>query len=439
VDDLRRIVVAELTSRTTPDASDSFPIAVDLARPRATVSFVGRVHLTRARASVRAGRSPQPDLQSALEVFSRQRADYWTKSAEVLKAVADFSSGELNAAIMRICGSEPVYATVCADDLALRLGELDEAARHLLRGEVRQRPRRWRPVLRRVMEHGDMPSMLLAAECLDEMGEIGDIVRLRTFARANREAATGGLGRGLARRLAPRAHVHDLGHVAIVIGGRAVDGSSIRRKVLTLACFLLTKPGFAAARDQVLEALWPDLDPSVAVNSLNQTVYFLRRVFEPRYVEDESANYVHHDGEIVRFDTELITSQSNLCQALLERARTSLEPDDVDQVVRAYPDRFAVDFEYEDWASPYRETLHAAYLDVIEQAIRAESDAGRFDRAAKVARRAIAVDSEATPLEVALLRLYRQTGSHSAAAEQYSHYAAVSREDGIEPPPLEAL
>ncbi len=90
----------------------------------------------------------------------------------------------------------------------------------------------------------------------------------------------------------------------MLVGDRRVDGSSIRRKVLTLACFLLTRPAFTAARDQVLEALWPDLDPGVAVNSLNQTVYFLRRVFEPRYVEDESANYLHHDGEVVRFDPD---------------------------------------------------------------------------------------------------------------------------------------
>jgi hypothetical protein len=32
------------------------------------------------------------------------------------------------------------------------------------------------------------------------------------------------------------------------------------------------------------------------------------------------------------------------------------------------------------------------------------------------------------------------TGAHSAAAEQYAHYAAVMREElGIEPPPLDAL
>jgi ATP/maltotriose-dependent transcriptional regulator MalT/DNA-binding SARP family transcriptional activator len=439
VEDLRRLVLADLLSRTSNGSADGFPAGIDLARPRAIVSFAGRVHLTSARAAMRAQRSAWPELQMAIDLFTRQRADYWKNCAELVRAVAGFSANEMSAALVRICRSEPVYATVCADDLALRLGELDEAARNLVRGEVRLRPRRWRPVLRRVMAQGDRPSMLVAAACLDEVGETDDIPRLRTFARAHRDPATAGLGRGLARRLASHAHVDDLGHVGIAIGERNVDGSSIRRKVLTLACFLLTRPVFTATRDQVLEALWPDLDPGVAVNSLNQTVYFLRRIFEPRYVEDESANYVHHDGEVVRLDADLVSSQSNVCRALFERARSSLEPDEIDQVIRAYSGRFAIDFEYEDWASPFRETLHASYLDIIEQALRADSDAGRFDRAAKLARDAMAVDAEAASLETALLRLYRQTGSHAAAAEQYSHYAAVAREDGIEPPPLEAM
>jgi DNA-binding SARP family transcriptional activator len=50
------------------------------------------------------------------------------------------------------------------------------------------------------------------------------------------------------------------------------------------------------------------------------------------------------------------------------------------------------------------------------------------------------VDPDAEHLELALLRLYRLTGAHSAAAEQYAHYSAMVREElGIEPPPLESL
>jgi len=152
-------------------------------------------------------------------------------------------------------------------------------------------------------------------------------------------------------------------------------------------------------------------------------------VFEEPYREDESANYVHHDGEVVRLDVALSTSQSGACRDLIERARATLDEDLIDQLSLAYKDRFAIDFEYEDWASPFRETLHAAYLDVIEQAIRADSTAGRFDRAARLARRALDVDPDATSIEHALLLVYGGAGSHPAAAEQLSHYASSDDDD----------
>ncbi len=50
------------------------------------------------------------------------------------------------------------------------------------------------------------------------------------------------------------------------------------------------------------------------------------------------------------------------------------------------------------------------------------------------------VEPSAEQIEVFLLRLYRVTGAHSAAAEQYAHYATVMRDElGMEPPALESL
>ncbi len=58
----------------------------------------------------------------------------------------------------------------------------------------------------------------------------------------------------------------------------------------------------SATRDQVLEVLWPELEPEVAGNSLNQTVYFLRRVFEPSFTDDLTPGYVHHNSEVLWLD-----------------------------------------------------------------------------------------------------------------------------------------
>jgi DNA-binding SARP family transcriptional activator len=182
------------------------------------------------------------------------------------------------------------------------------------------------------------------------------------------------------------------------------------------------------------------LDPEIAVNSLNQTIYFLRRVFEETYSDDLSPGYVHHDSDVVWLDSELVSSRSIDCRNLIRELPNQPSPDDVDRLTRIYKGRFALDFEYEEWAAAYRDPLHAAYLEIVERSVLDDFRTGHHDRGIAIARRALEVDPSAEQIELCLLRLYRVTGAHSAAAEQYAHYAAVMRDElGVEPPPLEAL
>jgi DNA-binding SARP family transcriptional activator len=196
----------------------------------------------------------------------------------------------------------------------------------------------------------------------------------------------------------------------------------------------------SAARDQVVDALWPDQDPDAASNSLNQTVYFLRRVFEPQYAEDVSPGYVRHEADLLWLDAELIRPESEACRRAIDQARTSSSWAAIELVKERYRGRFALDFEYEEWASGYRDNLHASYLEVVERAVADASVAARYDRAIELCQRALEIDPTCEPLERQLLRLYRLTGSHAAAEEQYRHYAAVMKDElGISAPPLSEL
>ena len=431
VADERHLVLAELLSRDADRTGAWRELRqVDPLRPHASSAFGGRWHLIAAQIEFRTAGRCGPETRTARAILDSQRAGLWSRTARVLEALGTLDGGALSDVLIRLLLAEPVYATLSADDLASRLGDIDNRVLELVGQEAALRPARWRPVLRRAMGSAVPRTAERAAVVLDAIGDSSDIPRLRAFARNHKTARSATLGRSLARRLAPVASIEDLGHVVIRVGSREIDGSSIRRKVLSLVCFLVSRPGFTATRDQVLEALWPELEPRVAVNSLNQTVYFLRRIFEEGYREDESANYVHHDGEVVRLDPLLVTSMSGYCAALIETCRVGLDAEVVDNLSHTYRGRFAIDFEYEDWSSPFRETLHAAYLDVVEQALAVDAAAGRFDRAATIARRALNVDVEADSVETALMRIYEATGSHSAAAEQQSHYVVRTSDEG---------
>jgi DNA-binding SARP family transcriptional activator len=105
-----------------------------------------------------------------------------------------------------------------------------------------------------------------------------------------------------------------------------------------------------------------------------------------------------------------------------------------------YRGRYALDFAYEDWASAYRENLHAAVLARVEAAIATSYRSGGTDTATMLAQAMLAVDPTADAIELALLRIYKLTGRQAAAAEQYAHYAAVCREElGADPPTFDEI
>jgi DNA-binding SARP family transcriptional activator len=366
----------------------------------------------------------------------------WLRYCQMLKAVRGQDSGKRLSSLMeRIPANESWSLDAFAEDVCFGLADLDQAARDRVERQCASRRERWLPALRVVVASPGAGSRWMAGEILDVVGETEDIATLRALARSSKGTqARTALGKSLARRLAPRFVVEDLGRVEVRSENDVVPTASIRRKVLAMLCYLLTRPRFSATRDEVIDALWPDLAPDVAVNSLNQTVYFLRRVFEPHYAEDLSAGYVHHNSDMLWLDQELVTSRSALCREILDSIGAEPDPMAVMQVSIEYTDRFALDFAYEEWAVPYRTSLHAKYLRVVESAVRSDMASGHHDRAIEIARRALDRDADVESLELALLRLYRTTGAHAAAAEQYAHYAAVLKEElGIDPPPLASI
>jgi DNA-binding SARP family transcriptional activator len=228
----------------------------------------------------------------------------------------------------------------------------------------------------------------------------------------------------------------DLGQVEVFLGSDRLK--IVRRKVLGLLCFLSARPTMAATREEVLEALWPDLAPDTAGNSLHQTIYFLRRVFEPDYREGLSAGYVTYDGELVALSESLCDSLSRRCWRAIRRI--AADEQSLVELLELYRGRFALDFSYDDWASDYRDNLHAAVHSAAETGIDRRLRLGDYPAAIEAAHRILAVDPEADGIEFLLLRAYKAGGRQAAAAEQYAHYAAAQREQfGVNPPPLDEI
>jgi ATP/maltotriose-dependent transcriptional regulator MalT/DNA-binding SARP family transcriptional activator len=403
-------------------------------RPASTIAFeVKRLIAEGLLAALSSDESVPVEAVNGTRLAEAQGAHLWTAIGRTLIALADRPNDPSEAVVK--AASDMPSAISCLTELVLnRLSDLGPVAYAAVLEEAERRPWRWRGATRNALERAHQPELQRIADLLGRIGEGEDIGRLRDAGRRGRTGAR--FGAALARRLAERVFVEDLGRVHLTVGTRTVDGADVRRKVMALMCLLLSRPKFSATREEVLDSLWPEHDPASALNSLNQTVYFLRRVFEPEFRDDRTPGYVGQDGETIWLDTELIDCRSRRCVQLIRTMPGDPTPEGAVELATQYRGRFALDFAYDDWAAPFRDALHASYLRVIERAVRLDLDSGHFERGTFIAERAAEVDPDSEEIQAALVRLYRLSSAHAAAAEQYAHYARNLRELGIEPPAL---
>ncbi len=393
-----------------------------------------RTEILRARIALRCGQDAAEHLSRAMALAEQQRSRLGRSMTMLLRAVA--SSGPIGGAVTGLRPSDLPVLSLLAEELSTRLHRLTPEALATVSGQVALRPARWRGSLLESAIGGG-PSAQDAAKLLIQAGTRQELEQLRSAATQHRHLRESAAA--LARQIAPQIQIHDLGPVALTIGHQQLPGHRIRRRVLALLCFLVSRPTMAASRDEVLDQLWPDLSPETSVNSLNQTIYFLRRVIELDYREGFSAGYVRFDGETVSLDPSLVSCTSYQCRDLVAQARRG-DRGAVRALAAMYVGRFALDFAYEEWATAYRENLHAAVLGVLERAIDDLRARGELDEAVELAQRALELEPGSDEFELTLLRLYRATGQHAAAAEQYAHYSTTLREElGVEPPALESL
>jgi DNA-binding SARP family transcriptional activator len=380
------------------------------------------------------------DIWSPSRVVALARStghERWARRLEVLLAVETGNADQLTRSIERAAASGSLALTDMAEVIVVGLPLL-RTVPQAVRDSVLTWPARWLPLLRRTVSKGYRPTALSAAKVLDAMGDLSDVPLLRAFDRTYlRGSRQAGLGRALVAARSPTVQLNDLGRAFIRVEDRAVPIGSIRRRAAALLYYLISRPKQTATREQIMEELWPDLVPSSAANSLNQTLYFLRREIDPFYDEDESYEYVTNRGELVWLDPAKVQISSVAFAAASVGALRVIDQDPAPalEVLRTYSGRFAAEFEYEDWAQDWRDQLHSSFLHLGRSLQRVLALRGALGDAVEVAQFILAEDPRALDVERALVWSYLAAESHDAAAQQYQHFAASYREMHVAEPP----
>jgi DNA-binding SARP family transcriptional activator len=402
----------------------------------------GLILTARAAAAVAAGSNDARAIaEETLEELDRRRVRRWFPHARLLRSIA---CGDLEQVLHFFSGPQDqldCVLLVVADVFERVLGRLDTPPPALQR-HVLQWPLRWRPILRRALADGSQGSGLAAAALLAEIGDESDAHALRQWERQHKKwVYDSRYSVRLARRISPTLLIRDLGKTVLTLGDRDIPITGVRRRAASLLLFLVSRPRQTATREQVLDALWPEMDPVAAGNSLHQTLFFLRReLVEHPKGQKPLVEYVPVGGDIVQLVPELVhvDSVAFLRQANEVSTKRPESPEAL-ALVQAYGGTFAPEFEYDEWAIHWRDHLHSVFLGLAERAARARLP-GRAAEATAILRHSLEVDPSALELKALLAGAMYMAGSHAAARVLYQQYSSEAlSEFGEQPPPLAHL
>ena len=374
-------------------------------------------------------------------MVTQQNAWRWMSRVRILDAIVQRDGESLALWISEAESDSALTILELADAIATAVGSLAPVPQALERSILRE-PTRWVGALSRQVRGLPSEDAGAAAALVARYGAADDADLLREYERGpSGRPKRRGLATQLVRRVSPTVRVHDLGLTSYDIGDRTVHLTETRRKTAALLLYLVTRPDLAANREQVMEAHWPDQTPKSALNSLHQTIFFLRRELEPWYEDGATAGYVHMDTELVRLDRELFQVDSvAFARQAADIAATGTAGTRGPELLALYRGQFAPEFEYDEWATEWRTHLHTSYLHLAHATTSSLVEDRRYGEAVEVLAPVVGLDPTAFELRGALVGCLAAAGARDASVAQYRSMAVAHERDlGLPARPYQEL
>jgi DNA-binding SARP family transcriptional activator len=170
--------------------------------------------------------------------------------------------------------------------------------------------------------------------------------------------------RQLAHQLAARIFIRSFGSLTIHRGDRQGPGTRVdKRRLRALLGLLIVHSGQVLSRDNALDVLWPEADPIAAVNSLNQSVFQLRRVLNPEHKDGESPQYLISTPDALQLNPDLVRSDLDEFRLLAQRWKRGLGSVDrrevAERMIGIVRGEFLADLKYEEWMQQTDIAIHA--------------------------------------------------------------------------------
>jgi len=220
------------------------------------------------------------------------------------------------------------------------------------------------------------------------------------------------------------------GGFRVELDGRSIPEDAWRqRKPAALVKLLALAPRHRLHREQVMDALWPELPPAAAAANLRKALHYARRLVE----SGTGRPLIESAGELVALPADGLSVDVDEFRSAADRARRSGDVDAYALAIDLHGQGLLPDDRYEDWAIGPRDELRLEFLALLEELAALLESRGDVAGATRAVGLLIASEPLLEEAHVRLMRLYALAGRRADALRQYEHLReALGREPGPE-------
>ncbi|HSN90416.1 MAG TPA: BTAD domain-containing putative transcriptional regulator, partial [Anaeromyxobacteraceae bacterium] len=229
-------------------------------------------------------------------------------------------------------------------------------------------------------------------------------------------------GSKVAERPTALLQIHLLGRFEVVRGGAPIPPQAWRRRrPADLLRLVALSPGHVVAREEAIDALWPDKDPASGANNLHRALYDLRQILGGRWVDIERGRISLRREAWVDVDA-------------FERAIEAGGRENWALAVSLYRGDLAPEDRESPWLAPRRAALRGRFAEAAFPRAIELTRAGDAGEAVPLLRRLLGVFPASEEAHRLLMRLLAEVGRRADALRQYDACEAALQAAALGPP-----
>jgi DNA-binding SARP family transcriptional activator/class 3 adenylate cyclase len=226
--------------------------------------------------------------------------------------------------------------------------------------------------------------------------------------------------------------IYLLGRFEVRCGEQVViDSSWPRRKAATQLKLLALNKGRWLHREQIIELLWRDPEPSAAAVNFRKNLHHLRSTFAEQGL---TSPVVSAATDLLAISPETwVDFEAFRAQAQIARA-SGTDTALYEEALALYIGDLLPADRYEEWTEPVREELKTLHNDLLMELSQLYESQGKIEPAVERLERLLKADPVREEAHRGLMRLFALSGSRDKALRQYQKCAELLRRElGMQP------